>query len=136
MKWEELRLSNFGLTLQYPTSTPSGQQVRFDDIRLHAQSEDGTEVYFEVTRHLNMPAASLYEKERDSLISLRQAMVTDLSKTNLAGLPAHEYAFTWNCNERNIFLVEQAEWLYRVIYDPRSPINVEIVGSIQFAKSS
>jgi hypothetical protein len=133
MKWEELRLSNFGLTLQYPTSTPSGQQVRFDDIRLHAQSEDGREVYFEVTRHLNMPAASLYEKERETVINLRQAIVTDLAKTTFAELPAHEYSFTWNGNERKVVLVEHGEWLYRVIYDPRSPINLDIVATIRLA---
>ena len=133
MKWEEVQLSNFGLSLRYPTSTPSGQQVRFDDIRLHAQSEDGSEVYFEVTRHLNMTAASLYQKERDSVFSQRQAMVTDLSKTTFAESPAHEYSFTWNGKERKVVLIEQAEWLYRVIYDPRSPVNLDIVGTIQFA---
>ena len=133
MKGEELQVSNFGLSLQYPISTPSGQQVRFDDIRFHAQSEDGREVYFEVTRHLNMTAASVYEKERESVVEQRQATVTELEKANFVELPAHEYSFTWNGNERKVVLVEHGEWLYRVIYDPRSPINLDIVATIRFA---
>ena len=75
----------------------------------------------------------MYEKERDSVINQRQATVTDLAKTTLAELPAHEYSFTWNGNERKVILVVQAEWLFRVIYDPSSPINLDIVATIRFA---
>ena len=54
-------------------------------------------------------------------------------KDTFAVLPAYQYSFTWNGNERKVVLVEQAEWLYRVIYDPESPINLDIVGTIHFA---
>jgi hypothetical protein len=129
--WHRVRLSELGLTFDYPQRTPGGHAVEFDDVRVHACSADGDEVYFELSRHLDLTAQAQYEREREFVSSRLGADVTPLTPTTLASLPAQEFGAVWDGNERRFVLVERGRWLYRVVYDPRSPLNVAVLESIR-----
>ncbi len=133
--WHHIRLSDFGLTFAYPPRTPSDQAVEFDDVRLHAQSTDGEEVYFELSRHLDVTARARYERERDFVSSRYGADVTPLTPTTLTSLAAHEFGVSWGETQRRFVLVERGRWLYRFVYDPRSPLNVAVLQSIRIDRS-
>jgi hypothetical protein len=129
-EWRQIRLEEFGLSLSYPDRTSSGQALEFDDIRLHARSEDG-EAYFELSRHLNATAPAQYEREREFVAARYGADVTPLTATTFNGLPAHEFSVNWGDTVRTFVLVERGRWLFRVVYDPRSPLNHAVLDTIR-----
>jgi hypothetical protein len=128
--WEHLELPELGLAFGYPHRTPGGHAVELDDVRLHARSEDG-EAYFELSRHLNATASTQYEREREFVAARYGADVTPLTATTFNGLPAHEYSVSWGDTVRTFVLVERGRWLYRVVYDPRSPLNHDVLDTIR-----
>ena len=130
-EWHEVRLADFGLAFGYPRRTPSDGAVEFDDVRLHARSADGKEVYFELSRHLDVTADEMYERERDFIVGRYGAEVTPLTGTTIDSLPAQEYSASWGDTERRFVVAEHGPWLYRVVYDPRSPLNVAVRDSVR-----
>ena len=129
--WQRVELPEVGLAFGYPRSTPKGQAVELDDVRVHARSVDGEEAYFELSRHLDATALLRYESERDFVVARYGAEVTPLTATSLDGLPAQEFTVSWGDTVRRFVLVERGRWLYRVVYDPRSPLNLAVLETIR-----
>ena len=100
-------------------------------MRLHARSEDGEEAYFELSRHLDATALRRYEDERDFIVARYGAEVTPLTGTTLDGLPAQQFTAGWGDTVRRFVLAERGRWLYRVVYDPRSPLNLAVLETIR-----
>jgi len=129
--WQHVDLPEVGLAFGYPRRTPNGQAVELDDVRVHARSEDGEEAYFELSRHLGATALRRYEDERDFLVARYGAEVTPLTATTLDGLPAQEFTAAFGDTLRRFVLVERGRWFYRVVYDPRSPLNLAVLETIR-----
>jgi hypothetical protein len=129
--WSTFSDPKFALQFQYPETTPKGHPVEMDDIRMHFRSKDSPEVYFEVSRHLHFSAKELYEREKGYIEKqLDQPDVRELKAITIAAQPAFEFSFTWSGGERVVILIEKQATLYRVIYDPRSPLNLQIVATL------
>jgi hypothetical protein len=100
---------------------------------VHLLTRSSTEVYFEVRRYPNLTAEAEYAAHT---AQLAQRFVeagfaaTALAPTTLAGWPAQVYAFRWQLHERAVVLLPLDGVLYRIIYDPRSTLNVEILETV------
>ena len=57
--------------------------------------------------------------------------VTELTETTLRGLPAWSYGFRWDDGERSVLLLRVDDDTYRVIHDPRSPLNADVVATLR-----
>ena len=130
-RWRRVEIPDLGLAFSYPSRTPGGQEVRLDDVRLHARSEDGIETYFELSRHLDMTAGGRYRKERDFLLTRYDAVVTLLTAGTFHQMPAHTFSAAFGDTARTFVLIERGRWLYRVVYDPRSRLNLAVLETIR-----
>ena len=129
--WQDVRFEEIGLAFSFPRSTAHGQRVELDEVRLHAQSEDGAEVYFELSRHLGGTAAAISEREREFLVARFGAEVSALSATTLASRPAQQFSAEWGDTVRRFVFAEAGGWVYRFVYDPRSQLNAQVLDSIR-----
>jgi hypothetical protein len=100
-------------------------------VRLDAQSGVRGEAYFELSRHLEVTARAMYEREREFLVARYGADVTPLAATTLDGKPAYEFSAGFGDTVRTFVLVERERWLYRVVHDPRSTLNHDVLETIR-----
>jgi len=130
--WQTFSDPNFVFQFQYPERTPTGHLVEIDDIRFHFRSKDSPELYFEVSRHLHLSTKDLYEREKGFVEQqLAGAVVKDLLPITIAGQLAFEFTFTWTGGARTVLLIEKQQALYRLIYDPQAPLNLEVLSTLQ-----
>lgn len=127
-----------GLQFDYPAATPDGQTVRLDRSehgvmrRVHALSDDLAAVYFELR---------VYDEPRrpaddwDQLSEYLSATYVGLESTPLVpaklnALPAESARFHWPAKRRVIYYVVVGERLARIIYNPESALNEQILTSV------
>jgi hypothetical protein len=140
--WQRLELEGFALMLDYPAVTPQGVTVeRADESvvdhpfagafeRVHLTSDSG-EVYVEVARFPGRTPQAEYATHVPHLEHRFGAdSVSELSETIAAERQAWAYGFQWEGGERSVLLFEVEGDTYRVIHDPRSGLNAEIVGTL------
>jgi hypothetical protein len=143
--WQRFAHSRFSVEFSYPAVTPTGQAVEraeeeVDDHRghmerVHLSSPDRRELYVEVARFHGIEPEDEYQNHTPYL---RQRFgddaVTELTDTHFAGLRASTYSFQWDEDgrpmERAARLLHVAGDTYRVIYDPRSELNEQVLSTI------
>jgi hypothetical protein len=133
--WERFPncLLDLGVRLRFPAKTRDGQPVELDDIRVHARSAGSDDVYFEISRHAGTTAAQVHAQEKQRIEGVySERSVGELSETTFAKGAAFEYRIQWPEAERAVMLVERRGWVYRVLYNPRSELNRDIVSTIRF----
>jgi hypothetical protein len=130
----------FELRFRYPARTPGGAPVELshsapeEPARVHLKAAGGREVYFEVTRYSNVLATQHYAEMAQYTRRRRDELaVSDLEPTRCAGRPARRFRLYRGRLEREVILIECGESLYRLLYDPRSPLNADILASVTFA---
>jgi hypothetical protein len=139
--WQVFSHPAFALRWRYPAVTPAGQAVeqieeeREGVWRAHLRSRDGRELYFEVRRYPELTPQAAYERHRAELAQRFEGeglALTPLEETELAGRPAWTYSFQWSENARVALLAPDGPALYRLIYDPRSELNRQVLGTVGF----
>jgi hypothetical protein len=127
----------FEVRLRHPSVTPGGEPVERiesrpgDALRVHIRS-DSREAYVELTRYPPMPAEEEYGRHKPYLEERFGAgAVTPLTKTEVASWPAQTYAFAWPGGERTVLLLRTATATYRVIANSGSPLNHQIIDTIE-----
>jgi hypothetical protein len=148
--WEPVTLAGFALELSYPSVTPRGQGVeraeeqvddhRGDMHRIHLSSPDRSELYVEVARFRGITPEEEYSSHRPHLLRrFGDGSVTDLGATSFLDRQAWSYAFRWDEEgrpmERSALLLDVGGDTYRVIYDPRSQLNHDVIATIAIAPS-
>ncbi len=137
--WQVLDDPRLPLQLAYPAITPLGHRVEGRRLvtaqayRLHLVSSAGGEVYFEVAVYPVRTAREAYE-------ALRQAMQADtpapdvgeLTACELAGRAGWQFRVRWPDRERRITLIPVGDRLCRLIFDPVSPLNEQILATVSF----
>jgi len=129
----------------YPAVTPKGHAVerteertedhRGDMERVHLTSRDSRELYVEVVRFRELAPQDEYLHHRPYLEQRFGAdSVTALAETSLREWPAWAYAFRWNEGERSVLLLQVASDTYRIIYDPRSELNAQVIATLTVAE--
>ena len=139
--WQRFTRPGFRVEFSYPAVTPQGhaaEQVeeqavdhRGDIERVHISSREGGELYVEVVQFRDLVPQDEYLRHTPYLARRFGAdAVTELTETSLRGRPAWAYAFRWDEGERSVLLLQVASDTYRVIYDPRSELNAEVLATL------
>jgi hypothetical protein len=130
--WQTLSLPGFAVQFQYPQTTPNGYDVEMDDIRVHFRSHGSEEAYFEISRHVRRTAAEVYEREQSFVTSqLEEGEASPLRASTFGMQPAQEFTIRWVGGERVVILLERQEYVYRFVYDPRSPLNHQVLATVE-----
>lgn len=130
--WQPFSLPGFALQFHYPHTTPNGYEVEMDEIRVHFRSHGSEEAYFEVSRHLRLTAAAVYDREQGFVTSrLEGGEVSPMRAITFDRQPAHEFTIRWVGGERVVILIERQEDVYRFIYDPRSALNHQVLATVE-----
>ena len=135
--WEPFTRQGWRLEFTYPSVTPQGcEVVRKDERRgsaegVHLSSPDGHELYIEFVRFADLAPRDEYMRHGDYL---RQRFGSDsvagLIETSVAGRPGWGYHFRGGDKERSALLLPLAGELYRIIYEPRSGLNAQVIATI------
>ena len=139
--WERFTRPGFSVEFGYPAVTPQGHAAerveeqavdhRGDIERVHISSRDGGELYVEILRFRDLAPQDEYLEHRAYLERRFGAdAVTELTETSLVGRPAWFYGFRWDEGERSVLSLEVASDTYRIIYDPRSELNAEVLATL------
>jgi hypothetical protein len=142
-EWERFARPGFALRFSYPRLTPDGHAVaeteetvrdhRGDMERVHFTSPGSSELYVEVARFREHTPQQEYDNHGAHLKQRFGAdAVAPLTETTLGDRAAWTYAFRWDEGERSVLLVQIGADTYRVLYDPRSALNEQVVDSITF----
>jgi len=137
--WISYAHQNFSAKLKYPNPTLQGSLVSINEItgnesfRAHFVSEGSDEVYLEIGQYSNLPV----EQAIDDFLKDVSARIEGLEKSEIETLTfanylAHRFSIRWPGKERVILFIEMDDSLYRIIHDPTSMINKQILESIEF----
>ena len=143
--WERFARPGFRVEFSYPAVTPQGHTVERDDepfrdsARVHLSSPDRQELYLEVVRFDDLTPEDENLHHRAHLEKRFGAdSIARLTQTELQGRPAWTYAFRWEegerTMERSVLLVRIDRDTYRIIYDPRSQLNADVIASLTFVE--
>ena len=137
--WHFFDDSRFALQFKYPARASDGEPVDREEteadgmLRVHILAPKCREVYFEITKYYGLPAAAEYERHKEGLPKqFDRLSITELKETDCASLPAYEYTFEWDQGRRRVLLVERSDATYRILYNPRFPINQQILSTLQW----
>ena len=137
--WLHFSDPRFALGFQYPEITHQGHFVEWteseedDFVRVLFRSKDSREVYFEITKYQDLSAQMEYQQHKDNLEKRPERFaVTDLKEIRWMSQPAYEYSIKWSQAARVARLIETENNTYRILYDPYSPLNVQILLTLQW----
>jgi hypothetical protein len=137
--WLHFSDPRFALGFQYPEITHQGHFVEWteskedDFVRVLFRSKDSREVYFEITKYQDLSAQLEYQQHKDNLEKRPEGFaVTDLKEIRWMSQPAYEYSIKWSQAARVARLIETENNTYRILYDPYSPLNVQILLTLQW----
>jgi len=137
--WQEFRDAKFTLLFKVPEATPQGHFVdktegeQGESIRVHFTSRDSKELYFEVTKYEALTPQTEYQQHRTNLEKrFSKFSITELKEIDWKSLSAYEYSFEWDQGKRSIILVEWDHATYRFLYDPRSPLNLQVLSTVEW----
>jgi YD repeat-containing protein len=124
------RFTGLGVEFSYPTD---GAQRNEDAQRVHISSVDRQELYFEVARFPDLKPHDEYARHKPYLEGrFGQGSVTELTETSEG---AWTYSFSWDEEgrpmERTALLLAVGADTCRVIRDPRSPLNDEVLATLK-----
>ncbi len=143
--WPRFTRPGFRLEFCYPAVTPQGHAVERteeqavdhcgDIERVHLTSRDCRELYVEVVRFRDLATQDEYLQHRQYLDQRFGAgSVSGLTETSLREWPAWAYAFRWDEGERSVLSFQVARDTYRIIYDPRSGLNTQVLATLTIAE--
>ena len=139
--WQWVKRPGFRAEFSYPRGTPQGHAVerteervedhRGDMERVHLTSRDSGELYVEVVRFRGLAPEDDYLGHRRYLEQRFGAdSVTALRETSVRERPAWAYDIRWDEGERSVLMFHVAGDTYRIIYDPRSRLNAQVVATL------
>jgi hypothetical protein len=140
--WATLDEPDFALRLRHPAATEQGlpivytreQNANARTVRLTALP--GQEVYVELTRFADDDAQARYRLlAQQSAADPGVLRVTELRPAQLAQRAAWSFTLRRGDLLREVFLVPYGADFYRVTFDPRAPLNAQIVQTIEFSYS-
>jgi hypothetical protein len=147
--WQRFTHPRFRVEFRYPDVTPRGRPVKrieeqVDDHRgemerVHISSPDRRELYFELARFGGITPKDEYANHKQYLEQRFGAdSITALTETSLQDRPAWTYAFRWDGEEgpkeRAALLLQVGDDTYRVIYDPRSALNDQVIATLRIVE--
>lgn len=138
-EWTTYSNPQLSITLHYPNPTPLDHPVNIVEkssdtsYRIHLLTETSAEVYFEIGLYRTLPireAVNLFQKELKGNSS--QVEIDQVKATTFAAKPAYRLTARWPEQERIITFIDFEGIVYRIIYDPASALNHEILKTLIF----
>lgn len=128
--------------LNYPNPTPAGNPVIIHhppsntSTRAHLISANSEEVYFEVSRYNSHSLQDALTRFQEELLANNPDVILNPThQTEVKGHPSHQFTAIWPTKGRLITFIQHPHALYRIIYNPRSPLNKQILASLTFTTS-
>jgi len=141
--WITYSHQNLSVVLKYPSPTPQGNSVNINEqstpssFRAHFVSEGSDEIYFEVGRYSNLSVKQVIaDFLKDVTGRIENLKISEVEELTYADSPARHLSIHWPGKERVILFIEKEDALYRIIHDPNSPINIQILDTLEFLKNS
>lgn len=135
--WITLTEPGFTLTLRHPATTPSGHPVelrRPAPQRVHLVSPGSDEVYFELGRYPETTPEMAYARfTADVAAQIPGAAFSALRAGMLAGRPAFTFSVQLPDRRRVVWLLPAEDALYRLVYNPQSALNEQILATVRAA---
>jgi hypothetical protein len=137
--WEHFAVPEFAFEFDYPLIDPDGRSVDVDrrshpfGEAVHISTPDARTVYFELNRAASASAAAaLAFLRRDVATRFDDAWFGEAHETTLAGVPALTVRFRFLDRWRWATFTDGLDPSYRVILDPRSTTNLQILGTLRY----
>jgi hypothetical protein len=137
--WQHFANPRFALGFMYPSLTPQGHIVERAErqgdevIRVHFTSKDSHELYFEMAKYINLSPPVEYQRHKESLEKRPDRfIVSELKEIRWLSQSAYEYSLKWKQGTRTVRLIEADNVTYRILYDPYSPLNVQVLSTVQW----
>ncbi|GAB4157796.1 MAG: hypothetical protein Fur0021_27040 [Candidatus Promineifilaceae bacterium] len=143
--WQIFQEADFALRFRYPAVTPQGRAVERraytqpDRQRIHffsteAEGVQHEGVYFEITRYQDLLPQTEYAQHKAALTTHRpEVRFTPLTAGILNGITALHYTFILSDKQRAVVLLPLPDATYRLLYNPRSPLNLDILATVTLA---
>ena len=126
--WQRYSNPRFRLEFRYPDPTPRGHEVERNEQRVH---DERGELYFELSRFVGISPQDEYASHRPFLEQRwGDGAVTELAETALLERQAWRYGIRWPEADRVVLLLPLDGYAYRVIYDPRSELNEDVLATL------
>lgn len=127
------------VSLQYPDPTPLGSSVSINEkvtavsYRIHLISDASNEVYFEVGYYPTLSLAEAMTHFKQELVAQTQEVVIGEAVDIMFGAYAGcRFSVRWPEKKRVITFFVRDGATYRVIYNPASPLNGQILATLAF----
>ena len=137
--WQHFVYPGFALGFRYPQTTPQGHIVEKvesqgdEAIRVQFISKDSRELYFELTKYIDLSPQAEYQRHKESLEKRPDRfIVSELKEIRWLSQPAYEYSLKWKQGTRTVRLIEADNVTYRILYDPYSPLTVQVLSTVQW----
>ncbi|HEX6385487.1 MAG TPA: hypothetical protein VF177_12525 [Anaerolineae bacterium] len=124
--------------LKYPETTPQGHAVKIKEasvrggIKAHFVSEDSQELYFEVIWYPGLAPEEGYERLKEDVEKRFEELDdSELQESRLGSLPVFAFSFSWPERERTVIFIPRRQAMYRILYDPRSPLNLHTLSTVE-----
>ena len=138
--WQHFSQPEFALGFQYPQTTPQGHIVEKTErqeegaIRIRFTSKDSYELYFEIAKYDDLSPQIEYQHHKMNLEQRADRFViSELKEIRWMSQPAYEYSIKWRQGTRIVMLIEADKATYRILYDPYSPLNVQVLSTMQWS---
>ena len=140
-QWQRFSDPAFGVTFSFPDSTPEGfrikKQIRKTGElnRIHLSSPESGELYFELSCYPNGldPKTGRQQLVDENKQRFQDIKATSLEEASVAAIPAQLFTFTWREASRHVLFFEIDRAAYRIIFDPQSHLNHQILSTVKLS---
>ena len=134
---------NLGYAVWIPESTPNHQKVTIETrenagiLIMHAESPDQSELYFEVTTYPSITDHHTLAGQQQEFLRehSKDGTMTDIIQETMANYSGTTFDFRGTLQgkwkERRFFFVNGSQRTFRVVHDPTSTLNLEVLTSLE-----
>jgi hypothetical protein len=141
-QWRRFTDPDFGIAFNYPDPTPEGFEIKklirktAEMIRVHLSSPGSSELYFELSNYLNgldprTGRQNLVNENKGRFDGFKAATLKEMV---VASIPAQSFTFSWQKGARQVLFFDVDPVTYRVIFDPRSKLNYQILSTFELVR--
>ncbi len=130
---------DLGVRFRYADPTPQGFKIRFAEKvqptgrRMHLTSPGSHEIYFEVARYPEIEIKAAFDLFRQGLPVEEMALeISGPETATVSGRTAQKYSIIWPEKSRWVYFVKNKGGTYRVILDPESLLNRDLLDTLKF----
>jgi hypothetical protein len=134
---------DFGYAVWIPASTPNDQRVTIETREnagthiMHAESPDQSELYFEVTAYPSIVDHEILARQQQQFLREHSddGTMTEIIRGTVGNCSGTIFDFRGTLQgkwkERRFFFVNTSKRTFRVVHDPTSTLNLDVLSSLE-----